>query len=140
MARRPPLAVVSLAQLGTGMAGMAVAIRRRHAYEFLLLRGREDRVARDSLLLGTALSAPVAFLATQALAIRLLAVRRDPEAVRILRLLGATYVAGYLGERLVRERLRHWDPVESPIAAAGIALAAAMAAGDQSTSPTLATT
>ena len=130
MARRPPLALVSLAQLGTGLLGMTVALKRGHAYEFLFLRGSEDRVARESVLLGTALSAPVALLATQALAIKALAERRDLEAVRILRLLGATYVVGYLGERLVRERLRHWDPVESPLAAMGIALAAAMAVGD----------
>lgn len=137
------LALVSTAQLGTGVVGMAVAIRRGHAYEFLVLKGREDRVARESLLLGTALSAPVAFLATQALAIKVLVARRDPDAVGILRLLGATYVAGYLGERLVRERLRHWDPVETPLAAVGIALAAAMAAGEgqaPNASPTRATT
>jgi hypothetical protein len=124
---------------------MAVAIRRQHAYEFLFLAGREDRVARDSLLLGTALSAPAAFLATQALAIRVLVEREDPDAVGILRLLGLTYVAGYLGERLVRERLRHWEPVESSLAAAGIALAAAMAVGERAAqapnaSPILATT
>jgi hypothetical protein len=137
------LALVSTAQLGTGIVGMTVAIRRGHAYEFLFLKGRADRVARESLLLGTALSAPVAFLATQALAIKVLAERRDPDAVGILRLLGATYVVGYLGERLVRERLRHWDPVETPLAAVSIALAAAMAAGEAQApkaSPTLATT
>jgi len=39
-------------------------------------------------------------------------------------------VAGYLGERLVRRRLRPsgWDAVESPLVLAGIGLAAAMAA------------
>ena len=143
MPRRPSIALVSTAQLGTGILGMAVALRRRHAYEFLFLEGDEDRIARDSLLLGTALSAPVAFLGTQALAIKVLAERRDPDAVRILRLLGATYVAGYLGERLVRERLRHWDPIESPLAAASVALAAAMAIGEAQApkaSPTFATT
>ena len=137
------LALVSTAQLGIGIVGMAVAVRRRHAYEFLFLAGDRDHVARDSLLLGTALSAPVAFLATQALAIRALAERRDPDAVGILRLLGATYVVGYLGERLVRERLRHWDPVETPLAAVSVALAAAMVAGEgqaPNASPTRATT
>jgi hypothetical protein len=39
-------------------------------------------------------------------------------------------VAGYLGESLVRMRLRpsNWDRVDSPIAAAGLGLAALMAA------------
>jgi hypothetical protein len=44
--------------------------------------------------------------------------------------LGATLVAGYLGERLVCQRLRPagWDPVESPLLLVAIALAVAMAA------------
>jgi hypothetical protein len=43
--------------------------------------------------------------------------------------LGATLVAGYLGERLVCQRLRPagWDPVESPLLLVAIALAVAMA-------------
>jgi hypothetical protein len=123
------LAVVSTAQLATGAVGMALAVRRRHAYDFLVLHGDEDHVLRESLLLGTALSAPAALLATQGVAISVLR-RRGPdlEAERILRSLGAVYVVGYLGERLVRRRLRSWDALETPIAAAGIALAAAMAA------------
>jgi hypothetical protein len=38
-------------------------------------------------------------------------------------------IAGYLGERVVQQRLLRgeWDPVETPIAAAGLAGAAAMA-------------
>src|SRR5262249_22701561 len=44
--------------------------------------------------------------------------------------LGAAMVGGYLGEALVRRRLRSggWDRVETPIAGAGLMLAAAMAA------------
>ena len=43
--------------------------------------------------------------------------------------LGATMVAGYLGERQVRRRLRPsgWDAVESPLLVAAIGLAVAMA-------------
>jgi hypothetical protein len=43
---------------------------------------------------------------------------------------GATLVAGYLGERLVRQRLRPsgWDAVESPLLLVAIGLAMAMAA------------
>ena len=39
-------------------------------------------------------------------------------------------VAGYLGERLVRQRLRPsgWDALESPLVVAAIGLAVAMAA------------
>jgi hypothetical protein len=113
---------------------MAVALRRRHAYEFLVLRGRPDRIARDSLLLGTALSAPVAMLATQAVAIGSLLASDDPDAETITRLLGAVMVVGYLGEKQVRHRLRHPDPVETTVAVTGIALAAAMAQSSATTS------
>jgi hypothetical protein len=43
--------------------------------------------------------------------------------------MGALLVAGYLGERLVRQRLRPsgWDPLESPLLVVAITLAAAMA-------------
>ncbi len=51
-----------------------------------------------------------------------------PLAPAILGSLGAAYVGGYLGERVVRERLSPggWDPVETPVAATGLTLAAAM--------------
>jgi pimeloyl-ACP methyl ester carboxylesterase len=51
-------------------------------------------------------------------------------AARALGGLGALQVAGYLGERLVRRRLRPsgWDAVESPLVVVGIGLAVAMAA------------
>ena len=42
-------------------------------------------------------------------------------------MLGALMVPGYLVERYDRAHLRHWDPVETPVAAAGLGLAAAMA-------------
>jgi hypothetical protein len=131
MDRRRALAAVSGAQLAAGLAGLAVALRRGRAYEFLWLRGRPEAVAVDSLLLGTALSAPAPMLAAQA-ALTVAAARggdggRLPAAG--LGLLGAAMVAGYLGERLVRRRLgpAGWDMIESPVAVAGIGLAAAMA-------------
>jgi hypothetical protein len=108
---------------------MAVAVKRHHAYDVPLLHGRPDKVARDALLMGTALSAPGVMLAAQGWAIvRLLRGSPNP-ARRVLGGLGATMIAGYSAERLVRRRLRpsSWDPVESPLAATGMTLAATMA-------------
>ena len=38
------LAAVSAAQLGAGLLGLVVAVRRRHAYDFLFLHGHADHV------------------------------------------------------------------------------------------------
>jgi hypothetical protein len=125
----PLLAAVSAAQLGAGLLGLAVALKRRHAYDFLFLHGRADHVARDALFMGTAFSAPAPMLVTQTLATaRLLRGARGHDDV-VLATLGAAMVAGYLGEALVRRRLQFsgFDTLESPLAAAGITLAAAMA-------------
>jgi hypothetical protein len=136
MTRRGRLATVAAGQLGAGGLGLAVAIRRRHAYDFLLFpfRGSPEHVVRDSVLMGTALSAPATMLVTQAVATVLLArgnlTRGDTgPADRVLGVLGAAMVAGYLGEALVRRRLRPsgFDPLETPLVATGIVLAAAMA-------------
>ena len=58
-------------------------------------------------------------------------VARRPSRLAALGLgaLGATFVAGCLGERLVRRRLRPsgWDALESPLLVVAIGLAAAMA-------------
>ena len=125
----PLLAVVSAAQLGVGLLGLVVALKRRHAYDFLFLHGRPDHVARDALFMGTALSAPAPMLVTQTVATaRLLHGARGHDDV-VLATLGAAMVAGYLGEALVRRRLQRsgFDALESPLAVAGITLAAAMA-------------
>ena len=108
---------------------MAVAIRRRRAFDIPFWRGQESAVGRDSLLMGTALSAPVVMLGAQAGATAALARRPNPTAERLLGGLGAAMVAGYLAERLVRRRLlpSGWDAAETPVAAAGMSLAAAMA-------------
>jgi hypothetical protein len=125
----PLLASVSATQLGAGLLGLLVALKRRHAYDFLFLHGRADHVARDALFMGTALSAPAPMLVIQAIATaRLLRGARGHDDV-VLGTLGAAMVAGYLGESLVRRRLQRsgFDTLESPLAVAGLTLAAAMA-------------
>jgi len=124
------LAAVSAVQLGAGLGGMALAIRRRRAFDIPGWRGQQSAVGRDSLLMGTALSAPAAMLVTQAAATVALLRRPDAAApARVLGGLGTAMVAGYLLERLGRRRLRRsgWDAAESPIVIAGLSLAVAMA-------------
>jgi pimeloyl-ACP methyl ester carboxylesterase len=129
-ARRRLLAAVSVAQLATSAAGMVVALRRRRPYHVFWMQGRADAIARDTILKGTALSAPVSNLLVQAALTAVVARRPSRAAGRALGGLGALQVAGYLGERLVRRRLRPsgWDAVETPLVLAGIGLAGAMAA------------
>jgi pimeloyl-ACP methyl ester carboxylesterase len=124
------LAAVSVAQLATGVAGMVVALRRRHPYDVFWMHGQADTIARDTIVKGTALSAPVSNLLAQAALTAVVTRRPSRGAARALGGLGALQVAGYLGERLVRRRLRPsgWDAVETPLAVAGIGLAGAMAA------------
>jgi hypothetical protein len=123
------LAVVSAAQLASGLGGMALGIRRRHAFDIPFWQGRPSAVGRDCVLAGTALSAPVVMLAAQAWATAALFRQPGTAAERALGGLGATMVAGYLAERLVRQRLAPsgWDKAETPVVAAGICLAAVMA-------------
>ena len=123
------LSAVSTVQLATGIAGMTLALKRRHAYHLPLLHGRPDKVPRDSLLLGTALSAPVAMLTLQGVATARLLGRSSRSERPMLGCLGATMVVGYFAEALVRERLRRsgWDRVESPLVIAAASSAAGMA-------------
>jgi hypothetical protein len=129
MTRRRLLVRVSAAQLAAGLAGVAVGIARRRNYDLGFLRGRPEHVARDAVLLGTAYSAPLPMLAAQLWAIRRLGRGPDDGARRILGMLGALMVPGYLLERHGRVHLRPngWDPVETPIVLVGVGLAAAMA-------------
>ena len=124
------LAAVSATQLATGAVGMAIALQRRHPYNVPLLHGRPETVARDSVFMGTALSAPVYMLAAQGLATGRLLRSDTTAASRVLGGLGAAMVAGYFSEALVRRRLHrsNYDPVESPLVAIAISLAGAMAA------------
>jgi hypothetical protein len=93
------------------------------------MHGQPDQIARDTLFKGTALSAPVSNLLTQAAMTAVAARRPSRRAEQGLGSMGALLVAGYLGERLVRQRLRPsgWDPLESPLLVVAITLAAAMA-------------
>ncbi len=119
---------MSAAQLSTGVAGLALAVRRRHPYDIPLMHGRRDAVGRQSVLMGTALSAPASMLAVQAVATAVLARRHSAPAARALGALGAMMVPGYLVERLTRQGLRRgaWDSAELRIALCGLALAAGM--------------
>ena len=80
MDSRKYLVAVSAAQLVAGISGQLVALRERRSFDIALLgwRGQPDRVARDSWLLGTGLSAPVVMLSTQAAAIVLLGHEAEP--------------------------------------------------------------
>jgi hypothetical protein len=123
------MAGVSAVQLALGLGGMALAIRRRRAFDIPFWHGQESTVGRDSLLMGTALSAPAVMLGAQACATVALVRRPNLAAERVLGGLGAAMVAGYLAERLVRRRLlpSGWDAAETPVITAGMSLAAVMA-------------
>jgi hypothetical protein len=131
MNRRQALVVVSGAQLLAGIAGQALAVRRRLAFDIALIswRGGRDRVAHDTWLLGTGLSAPMTMLAAQAAATVRLAMRPDPLAVRMLGLLGSAMVGGYLVEREFRAAMKPsgWVRTVTPVVVAGAGLAPVMA-------------
>ncbi|WP_336030779.1 hypothetical protein [Geodermatophilus sp. FMUSA9-8] len=129
MPSRRALVAVSAAQLAAGLAGQALAVRRRHHFDLPFLTGDPARVGRDSLWMGTALAAPVWMLAAQAWAVSRLAAGPDERARRVLRLLSGGMVPGYLQERLVRERLAApaSAPLETAVVVGGLGLAAAMA-------------
>lgn len=132
MGSRRVLVAVSGAQLAAGVAGQLVALRENRPFDIALLdwRGRPERVARDSWLLGTGLSAPVVMLSVQAAATVRLAAGADPAATRILGWLGAMMTCGYLIEQEFRTAVspEGWNGRTTPIAAAGLTFAVAMAA------------
>ncbi len=126
--RKRALGVVSAVQLSAGVAGLALAVRRQHAYDIPLLHGHPHNVARDSVIMGTALSAPGVMLGVQTVAtVRVL--RGDVQSARLLGGLGVVMTAGYLAEKLVRRRLRPsgWDALETPVVVIGLGTAAFMA-------------
>src|SRR5436309_1813714 len=98
MVKPPPRsrlpAAVSAAQLTTGVAGMVVALRRRHPYDVFWMHGRADAITPDTILRGTALSAPVSNLLLQAALTAVVARRPSRGAARALGGLGALQVAG----------------------------------------------
>jgi hypothetical protein len=123
------LAAVAAAQLACGLVGLVLAIRHRRPYDILWLHGRPDRVARDAVAMGTAMSAPAPMLVAQAVAVAMLLRRPARGPATALAVLGAAQVPGYLGERHVQRRLRRsgWDAVETPVVSGGVVLAAVMA-------------
>jgi hypothetical protein len=52
MDRARALAMVSAAQLGAGVAGMVVALRRGHPDDVFWMYGQPDAIARDTLFRG----------------------------------------------------------------------------------------
>lgn len=130
MRRHQVMAAVSSAQLALGLAGLAVAVRRRHAFDLPGWRGSPDHIARDAAWMGTALSAPAPMLVAQAVSAAALTRGDSAAAKATTRGLGLAMCVGYPIERHVRHRLtrRGWHRQESPIAIAGWSLAAAMVA------------
>lgn len=129
MNRRPLLACVAATQLASALIAMALALRRGHSFDVGFMHGHPDTIVRESVLQGTALSAPVTMLVAQGAAVAVLARRPSTLAVRVIGILGALNVPGYLSERLVRRRLSlsGWESLESPLLGVGISLAALMA-------------
>jgi hypothetical protein len=136
MTRRFLLVRISAAQLAAGLVGLAVAVRRRRNWDlrqpwaaWSFLHGTPEHVGRDSLLMGTAYSAPAYMLAVQLWAIRALTHGPDDGVRRLLGVDGAVMTLGYLAEKHVRAHLRPsgFDPLETPVVLSGVGLAAAMA-------------
>lgn len=131
MRTRQVLVAVSGVQLAAGVAGHVVAVRGGRPFDIAVLgwRGRPERVARDSWLIGTGLSAPVIMLAAQAWGVARLAPGPSDAAARTLGRLGAAMVVGYLVEKEVRRSVSPdgWNPVTTPIVSVGLTLAVAMA-------------
>jgi hypothetical protein len=130
MDRARLLVAVSAAQLASGVAGMIVALRRVHPYDVFWMHGHPDAIACDTLFKGTAFSAPISTLVTQAALTAVMARRPSRRVAQGLRAVGVTMVAGYMGERLVRQRLRPsgWDALESPLIVTALGLSVGMAA------------
>lgn len=131
MDARKVLVTVSTLQLVAGVAGQVLALRGRRSFDIVLIdwHGDPERVAHDSWLLGTGLSAPVAMLVAQGAATARLAAGPSIVATRMLGLLGAMMTGGYLLEREFRSALSRSgsDRVVTPVAATGSSLSVVMA-------------
>lgn len=116
-------------------AGQLVALRDRRSFDLALLgwRGQPERVARDSWLIGTALSGPIVMHSIQAAATVRLGAGPSPTAARTLGALGVTMACASLLEQEVRSALAPtgWNRRTTPIAAAGLTLALAMVASSK---------
>ncbi len=129
MHRRSVLVAVSASQLVVGIVGARTALIRGLAFDLPLMHGRVERMHRDAVVLGAALSAPGLMMSVHAAATVQILRRPEGRAARILSAIGAGMIVGHLGEKLVRLRLRpsQWDPVETTISVAGLVLSSAMA-------------
>jgi hypothetical protein len=129
MAHRSTLVAVSSIQLAAQAAGHVVALRRRRHFDVPFMTGSPDHLVRDWLWFGTAFSAPPYLQGPQIWATTRLLRGPDERAQWVLRWLGTGLTLGYLCERLSRVRVRPggFDPLETPIIAAGWGCAMAMA-------------
>src|SRR5947208_14213069 len=96
MTPRGLLVALSTIQLAAGLTGLAVAVRRRRPYDLPFVAGSAQLVVRDSLWMGAAYSAPLPMLAGQAWAAATLGRRPADGARRVLAMLGALMVGGYM--------------------------------------------
>ena len=129
MPHRPTLVATASTQLAAQLAGHLVALRRRRHFDVPFMTGSPEHLVRDWLWFGTAYSAPPYLLAPQIWAVTRLLREPDDRARWMLRWLGTGLTLGYLSERWARVRVRPsgFDPVETPIVAAGWGCAIAMA-------------
>ena len=131
MDRRDVLVIASAGQLIAGLVARRVAVVEGRSFDiaFTGWRGRPERVAHDSWLIGTGLSTPVIVLAVQAAATARLLRCPSRAATRTLGLLGASIGCGYLIEKEFRTALTptQFDPGTTPVVTAGFGLAVIMA-------------
>jgi len=129
MSPRRLLVAVSAVQFAANLTGQVVALRRRRHFDVPFMTGSPEHVGRDSWWFGTAYSAPSYMVAALLWAIARLLRGPDDRARWVLRWLGTGMSVGYPSERMVRLRLRPdgFDPVETPIVAAGWGGAIALA-------------
>ena len=129
MVQPSTLAAVSSAQLAAQLAGHVVALRRRRHFDVPFMTGSPEHLVRDWLWFGTAFSAAPYLLGPQMWATARLVGGPDDRARWVLKWLGTGLTLGYLSERCARVRVRPsgFDPVETPIVAAGWGCATAMA-------------
>jgi hypothetical protein len=129
MERGRLLAVVSAAQLLTGVAGLAIAARRTLPADpvGVHLNVPRDHIVRNSVVLGTGQSAPILMMAPQLWATLRVARRGDSVAARTLGYLGTAMVGGYLVERGSPLWPGHRDGLATSVYLAGLAGSLAMA-------------
>ena len=123
------LAVVSAVQLMIALGGLVIAVRRRLPSNPVLvpITFPTSHMARDSILFGTARSAPGVMLTAQAAATASLLHEPGARARKLLGVLGAIMVFGYLVERESPLWPGHGGRLDTPLFAGGFVGAVAMA-------------